>query len=149
MHGLLTFRNRELTPLDEFRAAYQLAQDKLTLERIEYSPTNLSGEGRVLALQYSMTFHTRILGSFTDAKRSLHLVIDPQVEGWRIAWSLADIFAEMGEGARLVFEAQVPSRANIYDREGEALADQNGRMVRVLANNGRIPDRDVCFHDPG
>jgi len=145
MHGLLTFRNRELTPLDEFRAAYQLAQDKLTLEGIEYSPTNLSGEGRVLALQYSMTFHTRILGSFTDAKRSLHLVIDPQVDGWRIAWSLADIFAEMGEGARLVFEAQIPSRANIYDREGEALADQNGRMVRVLANNGRIPDRDVCF----
>jgi len=145
MHGLLTFRNRELTPLDEFRAAYQLAQDKLTLERIEYSPTNLSGEGRVLALQYSMTFHTRILGSFTDAKRSLHLVIDPQVDGWRIAWSLADIFVEMGEGARLVFEAQVPSRANIYDRKGEALADQNGRMVRVLANNGRIPDRDVCF----
>ena len=27
----------------------------------------------------------------------------------------------------------------------QALADQNGRMVRVLANNSRIPDRDVCF----
>ncbi len=145
MHGLLTFRNRELTPLDEFRAAYQLASDKLTLERIEYRPTNLTGEERVLAFQYNMTFHTRSLGRFTDAKRSLHLVIDPQVGGWRIAWSRADIFAEMGEGARLVFEAQIPSRANIYDRNGEALADQNGRMVRVLANNGRIPDRDVCF----
>lgn len=145
MHGLLTFRNRELTPFDEFRAAYQLAQDKLTLERFDYQPTNLTGEGRVLAFQYDVTFHTRILGRFTDAKRILHLVIDPQLDDWRIAWSRADIFAEMGEGARLVFEAQVPSRANIYDRHGEALADQNGRMVRVLADNGRIPDRDVCF----
>ena len=26
--SLLTFRNRELTPLDEFRAAYQFAQDQ-------------------------------------------------------------------------------------------------------------------------
>ena len=145
MHGLLTFRNRELTPLDEFRALYQNAHDKLKLERIDYRPTNLTGEGRVLAYQYDMTFNTRILGSFVDAKRLLHLVIDPQVGGWRVAWSLADIFSEMGEGARLVFEAQIPSRANIYDRAGEVLADQNGRMVRVLADNRRIPDRDVCF----
>lgn len=145
MHSALTFRNRELTPLDEFRAYYQNAGDKLTLERLEFTPTNLSGEGSVLALQYNMSFHTRVLGSFTDAKRRLHLLIDPQAGGWRIAWSPADIFAEMGEGARLVFEAQIPSRANIYDREGAALADQNGRMVRVLADNGRIPDRDVCF----
>ena len=145
MHNLLTFRNRELTPLDEFRAAYESAQSTLTLERIEYQPANLSGDGRVLAFQYDMTFHTRILGRFTDPKRLLHLVIDPQAGGWRIAWSRADIFAEMGDGARLVFEAQVPSRANIYDRAGFALADQNGRMVRILANNGRIPDRDVCF----
>lgn len=145
MHRLLTFRNRELTPLDEFRAAYELAQLKLTLERMEYKPTNLSGEGRVLAFQYDMTFHTRNLGRFADAKRVLQLVVDPQAGGWRIAWSPAAIFTEMGEGARLVFEAQVPSRANIYDRNSEALADQNGRMVRVLANNSRIPDRDVCF----
>ena len=145
MHRLLTFRNRELTPLDEFRAAYQSTHDQLTLERIEYRPRSLTGDERWLALQYDMTFHTRNLGHFTDPNRRLHLVLDPQAGGWRIAWSRADIFAEMGEGARLVFEAQVPSRANIYDRHGDALADQNGRMVRVLANNARIPDRDVCF----
>lgn len=145
MHSWLTFRNRELTPLDEFRAIYQIARDKLTLTRLEYKPVNLTGDESVLALQYDVTFDTRILGRFTDEKRLLHLVIDPQVGGWRIAWSPGDIFAELGEGARLVFEAQIPSRANIYDRNGETLADQNGRMVRILADNARIPDRDVCF----
>lgn len=145
MHRLLTFRNRELTPLDEFRAAYQSMHDRLTLERIEYRSRSLTGDERWLALQYDMTFHTRNLGQFTDQNRRLHLVLDPQAGGWRIAWSRSDIFAEMGEGARLIFEAQVPSRANIYDRHGVALADQKGRMVRVLANNARIPDRDVCF----
>ena len=145
MHSLLTFRNRELTPKDEFLALYRHAHNKLTLEALEYTPRNLTGEGRVLVFQYDMTFHTRVLGSFTDAKRLLHLVIDQKAGGWRIAWSLADIFAEMGDGARLVFEAQIPSRANIYDRNGEVLADQNGRVVRVLVDNGRIPDRAGCF----
>ena len=145
MHGALTFRNRELTPLAEFRDEYRKARDKLTLEAIEYAPTNLTGGSRVLTLQYDMTFHTRALGSFRDRKRELNLVVDAQAGEWRVAWSLADIFAEMGAGARLIFEAQIPSRANIYDRNGAALADQNGRMVRVLADNGRIPDREVCF----
>ena len=145
MHALLTFRNRELTSLDEFRALYQLAHDRMTLERIEYAPSSLSGEDLVLVFQYEMTFHTRILGTFSDVKRQLQLVLDPQVGGWRIAWSEAGIFAEMGQGARLVFETQIPGRANIYDRDGQVLADQNGRVVRVLVDNGRIPDRNACF----
>ena len=145
MHTLLTFRNRELTPFDDFRAFYLNVHDRITLQSLEYRPQTLTGEGRVLVFHYEMTFHTRILGSFTDADRLLHLVLDPQASGWRVAWSEADVFAEFGQGARLIFEAQVPGRANIYDRYGEALADQNGRVVRVLVNNGRIPNREACF----
>ena len=145
MHGLLTFRNRELTPFDAFQAYYESAQNRMWLEELEYRPHTLSGEGGVLKFHYDMTFYTRVLGDFTDADRLLHLVLDPQVGGWRVAWSEADIFAELGQGASLLFEAQVPGRANIYDRKGQALADQNGRVVRVLVNNERIPDREACY----
>ncbi len=145
MHGLLTFRNRELTPFDAFQAYYESAQNRMWLEELEYRPHTLSGEGGVLKFHYDMTFYTRVLGNFTDADRLLHLVLDPQVGGWRVAWSEADIFAELGQGASLLFEAQVPGRANIYDRKGQALADQNGRVVRVLVNNERIPDREACY----
>ena len=92
-----------------------------------------------------MTFKSRILGKFSDPDRQLQLVIDPQADDWRIAWSPGDIFAEMRQGARLVFEEQVPSRANIYDRNGAVLADQNGRVVRILVDNRRIPERETCF----
>ena len=145
MHALLTFRNRELTPFEGFRALYLDVHERMTLQGMEYQPQTLTGEGRVLVFQYQMIFHTRVLGSFTDPDRLLHLVLDPQAGGWRVAWSEADIFAEFGQGARLIFEAQVPGRANIYDRYGEALADQNGTVVRVLVDNGRIPNRDACF----
>ena len=145
MHRLLTFHNQESTPLEAFRAAYENAQSAMTLENMEYKALTLFRDGRVLVFQYQMTFHTRILGSFTDPARQLRLVVDPEVGQWRIAWSLADIFAEMGDGARLVFDPQIPSRANIYDRNGKALADQNGRVVRVFVNNEGIPDRPGCF----
>ena len=145
MHRLLTFHNQESIPLESFRAAYENAQSTMTLEDMAYKAQTLFRDGRVLVFQYQMTFHTRILGSFTDPARQLRLIVDPEVGQWRIAWSLADIFAEMGNGARLVFEPQIPSRANIYDRHGKALADQNGRVVRVLVNNEDIPDRPACF----
>ena len=146
MHDLLTFRNRELTSFDEFRALYEHAQRIMALEAISYRPQSLTGQDRILSLQYEMTFHSRILGPFTDADRLLHLAFDPQANDWRIAWSPADIFAEMGRGARLIFEEQIPSRANIYDRHGRILADQNGRVVRVLVDNRRVPNREACFH---
>jgi penicillin-binding protein 2 len=113
---------------------------------MSYTANSLLREGvRIVVFSYNMTFDTRILGNFTDTNRELRMVIDPENGEWRVAWSLADIFAEMGDGATLVFEPQIPSRANIYDRDGEVLADQNGRVVRVLVNNAAIPDRPACF----
>lgn len=146
MHRLLTFRNQESTPLETFRSLYENAQTTMTFQNLEYTGKSLLREGvRIVVLHYDMTFHTRILGSFTDPDRELRLVIDPQIGEWRVAWSLGDIFAEMGNGATLVFDPQIPSRANIYDRNGEVLADQNGRVVRVLISNEDIPDRPACF----
>ena len=146
MHRLLTKRLQEATPIGNFRTAYQQAQYTMSLERLEYKAETLfAADERVLVFQYQMTFHTRIMGTFVDPKRRLRLVVDSAAGQWRVAWSRADIFTEMGNGARLIFEAQVPGRANIYDRNGEALADQYGRMVRVHVNNARIPDRGACF----
>ena len=146
MHSLLTFRNQESTPLETFRSLYDQAQTTMTFRSIHYTAKSLLREGvRIVVFNYDMTFDTRILGQFTDTDRELRMVIDPENGEWRVAWSLADIFREMGNGATLVFEPQIPSRANIYDRDGEVLADQNGRVVRVFVSNEDIPDRPACF----
>lgn len=146
MHRLLTFLNQESNPLENFRAQYERAQTTMTFLSLDYTANTLLREGvRIVVMNYDVTFETRILGTFTDVGRELHLVIDPQVGQWRVAWSPGDIFPEMGDGARLAFDPQIPSRANIYDRNGQVLADQNGKVVRVLVNNEEIPDRMGCF----
>ena len=63
MHDLLTFRNRELTSFDEFRALYQNAERAMTLEALEYRPLSLTGQDRILSFQYAMTFHSRNWGN--------------------------------------------------------------------------------------
>ena len=145
MHRLLTFHSQESISLAAFRALYENVQNTMTLKDMAYKAQTLFRDGLTLVFQYQMTFHTRALGSFVDAARQLRLAMDPQTGQWRVAWSLADIFAEMGNGAQLVFDPQIPSRANIYDRHGRTLADQNGRVVRVFVSNETIPDRPACF----
>ncbi len=69
MYRLLTFRNRELTPFDAFRAQYQRAHDKLSLERLDFTLQNVTADGRVVTAQYAVIFYSRALG---DARAGRH-----------------------------------------------------------------------------
>jgi hypothetical protein len=140
MHSLITFNSQEATPLDAFTALYQTSQEEMTLKSLDFTPITLYREPENIAIfAYDATFETNLLGEFADADRTLRLVIDERAGNWRVAWSPADIFAEMGNGARLRLEVSPPSRANIYDRDGEILAAQNGRAVVVSAVKLYIP----------
>jgi len=145
MHSLLSFRSQELVNILQFRRLYVAAARSMALERMEYQPQAISSDRGVISFHYAMTFHSRVLGSFEDEERRLHMVEDARGAGWRIAWSRADIFAEMAQGAQLVFTEQIPIRGNIYSRGGQILADQNGRAARVLVDNRHIPQRERCF----
>ncbi len=145
MHQLISFASQEATPLEAFRNIYALAHQTMTLESLETKFNTIQRQSeRVVLLNYDVTFKTRLVGTFSDVNRNLMLIIDPQTRDWRIAWSLADIFPEMGSGAVLRFEPRIPSRANIYDRNGQVLADQNGIAVMVSVVKGEVPNLMLC-----
>jgi penicillin-binding protein 2 len=97
-------------------------------------------------LVYDTTFNSNIIGEFTDTGRELRLVLDEQQQAWRVAWSPGNIFAEMANGGRLRMETVIPTRASIYDRNGEILADSNGQIVLVSIIRGEIPDMPNCIN---
>jgi penicillin-binding protein 2 len=145
MHRLTTFASQEATPLSNFQALYDDAHNLMTLETVTITPRTMLREAdRMVALSYDITFETDVLGTFTEENRTLRLIIDPASNDWRVAWSVADIFPEMSNGAVLRFEARVPSRANIYDRNGTVLADQNGVAVRINVIKDDMPDQTAC-----
>jgi len=146
MHEMLSFASQEANPFETFQRAYEDTHNLMTLSQHTIQPLTMYREtDRMVVMSYNVTFETEILGTFVDEQREMRVVVDPVLGDWRIAWSIADIFAEMGDGAVLRFEARVPSRANIYDRNGQVLADQNGVIVRVNVIPEDMPNREVCL----
>jgi penicillin-binding protein 2 len=150
MHSLTTIATQDAVPLTTFETMYESAQFEMTLLSLTYRENTMFRESApVFVLNYDVTFTTNILGEFTDPSRNMHLIVDEQAGDWRVAWSPADIFAEMGDGAVLRLERNIPNRLNIYDSDGFALADQNGRVVTVQVVRSQIPNLDACVSSLG
>jgi hypothetical protein len=145
MYQLLTFNNQQAITFEEFQRAYEGAQNLATVTAITYQPRALMRESdRTVVFSYDLTLETNILGTIHDRNHEMRLILDRSTHEWRVAWSLGDIFPEMGNGATLRFQPIVPRRANIYDRKGEILADQNGVVVDVNITTGTMPDPTAC-----
>src|SRR5262245_47775148 len=148
MYGVLTVNSRDAYPRQDFEQLYTDTERTITLlpGGKSYVLTNAIRQGAGAAdVAYDMTFKTRLFGDFTDTGRILHLVTTP--DGWRVAWSAADVFAEMKDGGRLDTTETMPTRANIYDRDGDVIADENGIAVRVTLHTQSYPggNPDNCF----
>ncbi len=150
MYNLVSFSSREASPFETFAGIYQRAASEMTLDGITYSPGNSlyrdSNRSDVVIFNYNVVFQTRLLGEFADNGRNMQLVFDPQAGDWRVAWTPGDILAELSGGAELRLDLNLPSRANIYDKNGKVLADQSGRVVIVSAVKQSIPDWAACIN---
>lgn len=146
MYQLISLESQQTTPFQSFVAAYEAAYQEMRLLNIEYTLKVASRESsRVIVLLYDAIFESNIVGEFSDNQREIRMVLDDNLQGWRVAWSPGNIFAEMANGARLRMDTIIPRRASIYDRDGEILADMNGQIIRVWVIRGRVPDIPTCI----
>lgn len=143
MYGLISPNSRDAYPEDVFGAAYTRAAATMTLQTVATRTTNTLRQDTIASVLYDAHFTTEFFGAFEDRERTLRLV--ETEEGWRVAWSEADLFAELADGARLEWVRLQPGRANIYDRNGLVLADQNGRAVELRVVKRDVPDQAACI----
>lgn len=145
MYGLIAPNSRDAYPFEVFQAAYEQANKQMTLLELDVDILSGTLQGVTAGVAYNANFTTQLLGAFTDPERTLYLL--PTVEGWRVAWSPSDIFFEMVRGARLTLERIIPNRANIYDRNGRVIADQNGTAITVMIVPQDIPNEERCVEE--
>ncbi|MCS6870712.1 MAG: penicillin-binding transpeptidase domain-containing protein [Anaerolineae bacterium] len=147
MHALLALNSRDAYPLPDFEAFYRAAHARLTLkpEGLRYNFASAILRGAEAAVAYDLRFETSSFGSFEDKDRIMRLVNTE--EGWRVAWSRGDLFAEMADGAVLDVIQSRLTRGNIYDREGEVIADMNGitLAVTLLTRSYPTDNPEACF----
>ncbi len=147
MYRDLSFASQEANPFSGFQSLYETAQDTMTFQSLNVQPNTILRErDEVAVFNYNVTFHTERVGDFTDSDRNLTLVVDDRAADWRVAWTPDDLFPDMQSGARLRLDQTIPNRANIYDRDGSVLADQNGRIVRIQIIRQQIPAYNDCLN---
>ena len=143
MYTLISPNAREAYTLESFTDEYSNAALKLTLNELETHTDSSLRQGTTAAVMYNVIFKTASFGDLTDDGRTMRLIETP--EGWRVAWSRMDIFAELAEGARLELTSNQPGRGNIYDRNGNVLVDQNGQMVELYIVRQDLTNEEACI----
>lgn len=147
MYTLLTTNSRDAYGRADFEKLYRDTEAIFTLKPggKTYTLTQAINQGATAQIAYDMTFDTQLFGQFTDPNRVMLLV--STAEGWRVGWTPGDILAEFKNGASLRVDQTQPNRGNIYGRDGEVIADQNGRLVVVTLRTRTYPGNnpDACF----
>ncbi len=145
LYKLIAPASQQAFSYDNFLATYENSNREMRLNTLSFVTASLSRVNhRIIVLAYDMTFESDLIGTFTDTDRKLELVLDHDLQAWRVAWTPGNIFAEMEDGIRLRMETVQPQRAAIYDRNGTILADMNGRIVNVFVTQSEIPQRETC-----
>jgi penicillin-binding protein 2 len=145
MYGLISPNARDAYPQEEFTAIYQGVWEDLRLQGISWERGNSVLQGTTDVFEYSVTFRSSVLGEFSDPERIMRII--PTDEGMRIAWSRMDIFDGWAGGARLQVERFLAGRGNIYDRNGRALADQNGVALPIYVVKNDMAGVEQCINE--
>ncbi|WP_119065944.1 penicillin-binding transpeptidase domain-containing protein [Aggregatilinea lenta] len=143
MYTLISPNAREAYTLETFTNEYSDVATKLTLNELETHTDSSLRQGTTAVMMYDATFKTANFGDIADGDRIMRLIETP--EGWRVAWSRMDIFAELAEGARLDLTNPQPGRGNIYDRNGNVLVDQNGQIVELYVVRQDVANEEACI----
>lgn len=143
MYTLLSAPSQELYPFQTFENRYGVSLDAMGFEGIRYQIDETRLQGETAAVYYNVTIQSNSLTEIEDFDRIMRLV--ETEDGWRIAWSPMDILDGLASQVRIQVETRFPQRANIYDRNGNVLVEQNGTIVALYAIQNQMGDVEGCI----
>ncbi len=136
MYAMLTKVSQDAITQDDFTARYKKTAEALTLKELEYGVTSAMTKPASAQVAYQVTFHTNLVGDITR-QMTMNLDRDATANAWRVQWEDGLIMPELKGGNKLVMSVTVPSRGNIYDRTGEAIASQ-ADAVAIYVHTGEL-----------
>ncbi len=150
MYSFISPNARAAFSQEQFVSIYQQLSDVIGLRGLTWDISNVLVEGTTATVSNAVTFETSKLGTFTDPAsedvlRNMYLVATS--EGWRVAWSRNDIFVDWTNSSSLELVNTLPTRGNIYDRDGNILVAQNGIQIQIYLVQQDMPSVDTCIED--
>ncbi|GAB1422371.1 hypothetical protein MASR2M15_26010 [Anaerolineales bacterium] len=143
MYELLSLKSKALYSFAQFSDRYQLAEDQLKFDGVTYALKNETRQGDTIAIDYSVNISSPVFGMINDPNRTIRLV--KENDQWRIAWSTMDILDGMAGDVSIKVDSRFPVRANIYDRNGDLLVEENGQIMYLFGIKQDMRNVDDCL----
>jgi penicillin-binding protein 2 len=139
MYALLSKVSQDSTTLEDFALRNRDSLNIMSAGSFDYEILSSLVNVYSSEVSYRVTYHTALVG---DIQRDMvaRFVLENGV--WKLNWEDGLILPELAGGNVLRMDYNVPSRGNIYDRDGDVLAAQSlGYAFQIIP--GDVTDESM------
>ncbi len=123
MYGLLSKVSQDAITLEDFAKRNRDALSEMSASTFDYEVlSSLKKNDYSSEVSFHVVYHTALVG---DVQRDIVAPFTLENNSWKLKWDDGLILPELAGGNVLRMDYDIPSRGNIYDRNGEALAAQS------------------------
>jgi len=120
MYDLLTSVGKDAITLDKFVQRFTDVAVGLTLQEMNYDILQAITNPSSAQVAYRLTYTTNLFGEMTRDNITMNLSLEKNI--WKVQWDDGLIMPELRGGNKLQLDYKVPSRGDIYDRNGNVIA---------------------------
>lgn len=120
MYAMLTSVSQDALTQDKFTQRYKDAANKMTLQKLDFKILSKMTNPSSAQVAYQVTYHTKMLGDIVRDNLTMNLSLEKG--DWRVQWDDGLILPELHGGNTLQMDIKSPTRGNIYDIHGNAVA---------------------------
>jgi penicillin-binding protein 2 len=142
MYAMLTEVSKDALTEEEFTARYRNIAAEAALRGVDTQVLSALTQTRTAQVSYRVTLHSTLVG---DLARDTMMNLSLENGQWHVQWDEALILPELAGGNILRMDYQIPSRANIYDRNGQALVAQADATALGLIPNQIDSDQETAL----
>lgn len=121
MYSLLSKVTQDALPLEEFARRNRDALNNMSAGSFDYEVLSSLVNPYSAEIAYRVTYHTALVG---DIQRDIIARFALENGEWKLQWDDSLILPELAGGNVLRMDYSIPSRGNIYDRDGDVVAAQ-------------------------
>src|SRR5512138_2625089 len=144
MYDTLSKAAKDSIKLEDFAKRNRDALNEMSAGSFDYEVTSSLVQNPYSAeIAYKVTYHTALIG---DIQRDMIAKLALENEQWKLNWDDSLILPELAGGNTLKMDYSIPSRGNIYDRNGDVIAAQSDAYgFYVIAGNVTEKSREALL----
>jgi penicillin-binding protein 2 len=139
MYSMLTSISQDAITVEQFEQTYRNIAAEVALSNIDTQILSSLTQTRNAQASYLVLMQSALVG---DIERDTTMNLSLEDGEWRVQWDESLILPELSGGNTLRMDYLIPSRANIYGNDGQALVAQADATALGLFPDQIDPDQE-------